>query len=219
MTSSTDFKSSLKLYLRLLAYLGSYRGRVILALICMALSAASTAFVMYQFKPIMNATFLRTDNPMETFRALVYFTVPITFFAALLRAFSGYGQDYLNRYLGQRVVQILRNELYSHFLKLPMTYFNVQRTGSLASRITSDVQVLQDSMINVVGQGVHSGLMVLALAGLLIHLDWQLAGVALVVFPVALYPIFRYGRKIRPSPHPGASSARSSSIGARTRLS
>lgn len=197
MPESSGFKHSLKLYLRLLAYLKPYRLRVGLAFAFMVLSAGSTTFVMYQFKPLINGAFLQTTDPSEVYRRLLYFTVPVTFLAALLRALSGYGQDYLNRYLGQRVVQRLRNELYVHFLQLPMSYFNAQRTGGLASRITSDVQILQDSMINVVGQGTYSGLMVGALAGLLIYLDWRLAFVALVVFPVALYPIFRYGRKIR----------------------
>jgi ATP-binding cassette, subfamily B, bacterial MsbA len=203
MPAATDFKNSLKLYLRLLVYLRDRWGRVVLALVCMVLSAGSTAFVMNQLKPIINSAFLKTDDPQGTFHQLAFFTIPITFAAALIKALSGYGQDYLNRYLGQRVVQRLRNDLYTHFLKLPMTYFNSQRTGGLASRITSDVQVLQDSMINVVGDGINSGLMVIALASVMIYQDWQLALLALVVFPIALYPIFRYGRKIRQASREG----------------
>src|ERR1700677_925907 len=199
MQDAKDFKSSYKLYLRLLGYLRPYRGRAVLALICMILSAGTTAYVMYQLKPIIDGAFLKTDNPTATFQHLIYWTLPFTFLAALLRAISGYGQDYLNRYLGQRVVQTLRNNLYEHFLKMPMSFFNTQRIGVLAARITNDVQVLQDSMTNIVGQGTYSALMVIALTTLLIYRDWQLALLALVVFPVGLYPIFRYGRKIRHS--------------------
>ena len=194
-----NFKHSYGMYLRLLAYLKDHKVRVSLALLSMVVSALSTAFVMYQLKPIYDGAFLKTSDPQATFNSLVSWTLPITFVAALFRALSGYGQDYLNRYLGQKVVQELRNDLYSHFLKLPMSYFNVQRTGSLAARITNDVQVLQDSLVNVVGQGTYSALMVLALGSFLIYRDWQLALLALVIFPVGLYPIFRYGRKIRRS--------------------
>ncbi len=203
MPAGTDFKNSLKLYLRLLVYLNDRRGRVVLALACMGLSAGSTALVMRQLEPIINEAFLKTADPAGTFQHLAYFTIPVTFMIAIVRALSGYGQDYLNRYLGQRVVQRLRNDLYSHFLKLPMTYFNSQRTGGLASRITSDVQVLQDSMINVVGDGINSGLTVIALASWMVYRDWQLALLAFVVFPVALYPIFLYGRKIRQASREG----------------
>ena len=71
--------------------------------------------------------------------------------------------------------------------------------GNLAARITNDVQVLQDSLMNIVGQGLYSALMVLCLAAFLVYRDWQLALLALVVIPAVLYPIFRYGRKIRRS--------------------
>jgi subfamily B ATP-binding cassette protein MsbA len=165
----------------------------------MILSAGSTFFVMDQLKAIFDGAFLKTDNPIGVFHHLIYWTLPFTFFAAILRAVSGYGQDYLNRYLGQRVVQTLRNNLYEHFLKMPMSFFNTQRIGVLAARITNDVQVLQDSMTNIVGQGTYSALMVISMTGLLIYRDWQLALLALVVFPLGLYPIFRYGRKIRHS--------------------
>ena len=197
MPSASDFKSSFKLYLRLLAYLREHRTRVLLTLLCMILSAASSAYVWVQLKPIMDATFTHTDNPMETYQHLVYFTVPLTLLAAMLRSLSGYGSDYLKRYLSQRVVQRLRNDLYTHFLKMPMAYFNTQRTGGLAARITSDVQVLQDSIANIVLNGTDSFITVVTIVAVLFYRDWQLAFVALVFLPLVLFPIYRYGRKIR----------------------
>jgi subfamily B ATP-binding cassette protein MsbA len=199
MQVSKDFRSSLHTYLRLLAYLRPFKFRTVVVFLSMVISAATTVFVMNQLKLIFDGAFLKTADPAETFHHLVYWTLPITFLAALLRAASGYGADYLNRYLGQRVVQQLREDLYTHFLRLPMSFFNAHRTGGLAARITNDVQKLQDSLTNVVGQGTYSLLMVVGLAGLLVYRDWELAVLALVVFPVGLYPIFRYGRKIRHS--------------------
>src|SRR6185503_7176110 len=124
-------------------------------------SSVSTVFVMSQLKPIFEGAFLKTNDPAGTFHHLVYWILPITFVGYLLRGLGSYGADYLNRYLGQRVVQQLRNDLYTHFLKMPMAFFNTQRTGELSARITNDVQKLQDSITNVVGQGIYSALMVL----------------------------------------------------------
>ncbi len=197
MTASTGFKHSYKLYKRLLAYLKPYKARVALDMVFMIISAGATAFVMYQFKPLINAAFIKTDDPAGAFNHLVYFTVPVTFVVAMIRYSTGYGQDYLTGFLGQRIIQRLREELYSHFLTLPMAYFNAQRTGGLAARITSDVQILQDTIISGIGRSISSGLTTVALAVLLIQLDWKLAFVALVVFPLALFPIYRFGRKIR----------------------
>ena len=64
---TSSFKQSFRLYLRLLAYLKPYRGRVFLDGLCMILFAASTGFVMRQLTPIVNETFLKTDNPDGTF--------------------------------------------------------------------------------------------------------------------------------------------------------
>ena len=84
-----------------------------------------------------------------------------------------------------------------------MTYFNSQRTGALASRITSDVQVLQDSISNVVGAGLPPPITALFLVGLLIYLDWKLAFWALGVFPICAFPNLSvrttYSSRFRPT--------------------
>jgi subfamily B ATP-binding cassette protein MsbA len=197
--SDHSFKQSFRLYLRLLKYSRAYPLRVQLTVLMMGLTAASTALVMYQLKPILDNTFTKTDDPVATFHRLICVTIPITALAALVRAAAGYGQGYLSGFLGQRVIQDLRNDLYSHFLALPMSYFNSQRTGSLAARITNDVQVLQDSIANIVARGTSSILTSIALIFVMFYLDWQLALAALVVFPLALLPIYRFGRRVRHS--------------------
>ena len=197
MTPTPDPKGSFRLYLRLLGYLSDHRFRSWLALLCMGLSAASTTFVMLQIRPFMNDTFLKSPHPEDTYAHLLHFVIPLTFLAAIARGFSGYGKDYLMRSLAQVVVQKLRNDLYGHFLVLPMSYFDSQRTGGLAARITNDVQVLEDSLLNVVGQGLSSGIVAATLVTAMVYTDWRLALASFVVFPLVLGPIYHYGRKIR----------------------
>lgn len=197
MTATAAPKSSFKLYLRLLHYLNDHIGRSLFTLLCMVLWAGSTGIVMRQLEPIMNLTFLKSPDPQGAYQHLLYFVIPVTFFAAIVRSASGYGKDYFMRQLAQVVVQKLRNHLYGHFLTMPMAYFNSQRTGGLAARITNDVQVLEDSVTNVVGQGISAIITTLALVGFMVYTDWQLALAAFVVFPLALGPIFYFGRRIR----------------------
>ena len=192
-----SFKHSLKLYLRLLAYAKEYRVRIWLAWIFMILASASTAYVFSQLKAIINGAFIVSADAESSFDHLVYFIIPLTLLAALIRSASSYGANYFLGFLGQQVIRKLRENLYEHFLKLPMSYFNANRTGGLAARITNDVQVLQDSIPSVVGTGLTSVLMAVGLAGLLIYSDCQLPLLALVALPLALFPIDRFGRKIR----------------------
>ncbi|MGH7739798.1 MAG: ABC transporter ATP-binding protein, partial [bacterium] len=193
----SPFKHSFRIYLRLLAYAGEYKARVWMTWIFMILAAASTSFVFVQLKPITDGAFIATADPQAKFSHLVYFVIPLTLLAAVVRSLSSYGQSYLMGYLGQQVVRKLRNNLYTHFLKLPMAYFNSQRTGGLAARITNDVQILQDSIPNVVGDGLSAVLMTIGLGASMIYFEWKMALMALVVFPIAMLPIYRFGRKIR----------------------
>ena len=195
--SDGAFKKSFKTYMRLLAYAQEYRFRVVLTWVCMILSAIATPLVFVQLKPIVDGAFMVTDHPQQAFDHLVYFVIPLTLLAAIVRSMAGYGQSYLTGYIGQQVVRKLRDNLYAHFLKMPMAYFNAQRTGGLAARITNDVQTLQDSIPNVLGSGLSSILTSIGLASALIYFEWRLALIALVVFPLALFPIYRFGRKIR----------------------
>ncbi|HUO58195.1 MAG TPA: ABC transporter ATP-binding protein, partial [bacterium] len=197
MSSTNSPTGSLKLYLRLLVYLGGHKFRAFLAILCMILSALSTGVVMKQLEPIMNETFLKSADPQATFSHLLTFVIPVTGAAALLRAFSTYGKDYLTRSLSQVVIQKLRNNLFNHFLTLPMTFFDSQRVGGLAARITNDVQILEDSVFNVVGQGLSSCIMAVTLVAFMAYTDWELTVMALVVFPLTLGPIYHFGRRVR----------------------
>ena len=197
MSTTASAKNSFKLYLRLLRYLNGHQGASFLAVVCMILAAASTGIVMEQLKPITNETFLKSADPQGTFAHLWSYVIPVTFLAAVVRGISGYGRDYLMRSLSQMVVQKLRNHLYGHFLTMPMAYFDSQRTGGLAARITNDVQVLEDSVTSVVGQGISSSITAIALVGFMVYTDWRLSLAAFVVFPLALGPIFHFGRRIR----------------------
>lgn len=190
-------KSSLRLYFRLLGYLNDHQGRSVLAVLLMIVAAGATGIVMKQLEPIANGTFQQSANPQDTYDHLLFWVIPITLAAALVRGISGYGRDYLMRSLAQVVVQKLRNGLYGHFLTMPMAYFNTQRTGGLAARITNDVQVLEDSVTTVVGQGLSSTITAAALMGFMVYTDWRMSLAAFVVFPLALGPIFHFGRRIR----------------------
>ncbi len=167
------------------------------ALLFMSIVAGSTVYLMYLLKPIMDGMFGKTDDPAGAYHHLVYFTLPLAFAVAWFRSLSTYGQNYMTGYLSQQVVQKIRGQLFERFLRMPMSYFSSQRTGGLASRITNDVMILQDTATQVLTSAISSVLQVLGLVAYILYLDWKLALMALVVFPVAFYPMIRFGRKMR----------------------
>ena len=135
--------------------------------VCMILSAACTAFVFFAVETLDRRDLLghrpsRCGFPSSSFRLLFHSILA----AQILRSAAGYGQAYLIGYIGQQVIQKLRNQLYQHFLSLPMRFStpNVRENWPRAS--PSDVQRLQDSITNVVVDGhTNPASMALSLVG------------------------------------------------------
>ena len=86
MPDTKDFKSSFKLYLRLLALSKtlSQQDGFGFDFVWFCLRGPQL-FLSYQLKPIIDGAFLKTDNPTLTFHRLIYWTLPITFFVAIMR--------------------------------------------------------------------------------------------------------------------------------------
>src|SRR5262249_50152423 len=99
--------------------------------------------------------------------------------------------------VAQHLVFDLRRTLFAHMQRLSLRFHDRQRTGDLITRLTSDVQAIQDT----VGNGaIILGSNALLLAGMLVMmfwLNWQFAFVALSVLPLLTWSVFRYTRRMR----------------------
>jgi len=185
-------------YRRLLGYLRPHRERFLFAILCMTVSVAGTLILLNFLQPIMDGIFAKDVlDPTGTYQHLVRWTIPMALLVVVGRSLGAYGQNYMTGYLSQQVVQRIRGQLYERFLRMPMSFFSANRTGSLASRITNDVLILQDSATQVLSNAISSSLSVIGLVGYILYLDWKLSLMALVVFPLAFYPIYRFGKKMR----------------------
>ncbi|MEW6516990.1 MAG: lipid A export permease/ATP-binding protein MsbA [candidate division FCPU426 bacterium] len=189
----------MQLYLRLLRYARPYAGRVFAALLCLALTAALTAMGMYLIKPVLDKVFGNPDQVQALFYLrLVPVAIVLTY---LLKGFSTYGQDYLINHIGNRIVMDVRNQLYGHLMRQELSFFHGQRSGMLISRVTHDSTLMQAAVSNVLGRLLGAILTIVSLVTLLFYLNWQLAFLSLVVFPVAVYPVISIGKTLRKLSH------------------
>ena len=120
---------------RLLRYSRRYRGRLVGAVLAMAMYGAGTAGVATLIRPIF-------DEVLPTQRNLLPITIAILA-VYFLKGLGAYISSYLMADVGQRVVHDLRNELFRHMLGQSAAFFSLQTTGRLMSRITNDVGQLQ----------------------------------------------------------------------------
>ena len=176
---------------RLLSLVKPYWFRLALAMVCMAVVAGVTALMAYLVKPVLDDIFFQKN--MATLSLLPPFIILLY----VVKGGFGYGQSYLMSYVGQRIVANLREHLYGHLQRLSLSYFDRTSTGLLMSRIINDVNLIQGAVSSAVTGILKDLFTIIGLVAVIFYRDWQLAGLAILVLPIAVLPIVKFGRKLR----------------------
>lgn len=120
----------------------------------------------------------------------------ILLIAFLLKNLFGYFQAYALGFVEQGVIKDLRNDLYRHIHQLSLGYFTNERTGGLISRVTNDVNFIQQSISASFLNLLREPLLIIVFLGIAISISWQLTLIALLLFPFLLYFISRIGLRL-----------------------
>lgn len=136
---------------------------------------------------------LFTDRP-ELLLAVV--SLSILAIAVLLGLF-GYGRAYLVASVGQRVVASVRHRLYGHIQQLSPSFHDARDTGDLLARLTGDIRMLRELMVNAVVYLSDRALVLLGMLAVMLWMDWQLTLVALLIVPPLAWIVTRGGRQIK----------------------
>ena len=179
------------LYKRLLRLSRPHTLKFILAMLCMLVVGLSTAAAAYLVKPALDEIFLNKNAD-----TLMWIPIAVLIIY-LLKGLGSYGQTVLMSYIGHRVVADLRYDLYRHIQLQPLSFFTKNPTGTLMSRITYDVNLVRDTVSEAVTSILKDTFTLIALVFVIFYRDWKLALIAMVVFPIAIYPITAFGRKMR----------------------
>ena len=172
-------------------YVRSLMARIVAALSCMVVVALSTAAFTQLIKPIVDDVFMNRQEEMLLPLALAALAV----FTA--KGFAGYGQAVLMSYVGLRIVADMQRNLYERVIGADLAFFNRTSPGELIAHFINDINLLRNAVAStLVGLGKDS-LTTLALVGVLFYEDWRLALIAVAVFPTAIFPIVRIGRRMR----------------------
>jgi subfamily B ATP-binding cassette protein MsbA len=142
-------------------------------------------------KPVLDDVFFKKDLTMLKL-------IPLAIVALfILKGVFDYGQAYLMSFVGQRIITDLREKVYHHLHSLALPFFTKNPTGVLMSRIMNDVNLVQGAVTDAVTGLLKDIFTIIGLVFVIFYRDWRLALIALVVFPVAVYPIVKFGRKLR----------------------
>ena len=117
---------------------------------------------------------------------------------AVGRASIHYGQGYVRERMGQEVIRSLRDDLYRRLQRLSFTYYTVNNTGDLMSRLTGDVMSVLEFFGFGLGEMLGSSLMFVGTVTMLLLADWRLALMVMAPVPVLMFFAFRFSGIVGP---------------------
>lgn len=181
----------MKTFTRLLKLARPHLAKFILAMICMLIVGALTSSVAFLVKPALDDVFIKKNRMMLTW-------IPLGVIALyLFKGICNYAQTILMSYIGQRVIADLRNRLYQQIQKQSLAFFTKHPTGLLMSRITNDVAYVQGAVSEAVTSLLRDSATLIFLVIIVFYRDWRLAIVGMLVFPLTIIPIAKFGDRMR----------------------
>ena len=176
---------------RLFRNLKPYLGRLYLAIffsIIVGIIATSPV-------PIIQKTFDKIFVEKDYFMLKV---IPLALIILyVIKAVLTYAQNLIIFGISWELVVKFREKLFTHIHKLPFVFFEDHETGELMSRINNDVSIMQSTVTRLMKECLQNGVMLIGLLAWVFYLKWDWALMALIIFPITVFPVLNIARKLR----------------------
>src|SRR5437016_4900671 len=129
--------------------------------------------------------------------SILNFAVLAVLLIAIFGALSSYFEKYLTTSVGQWVMHDLRRVLYSHIQRLSLSFHDQKRTGDLISRVTSDIDAVQNLISSVLLGMLVNVLTLLGMIAVMFYLNWQFTMIALLVAPGLFLVVYHFTHRIK----------------------
>ena len=164
-----------------------------MALLCTMLAAGGNLYLPWIFRDMIDKVLNAKDYYMLN---MISASIVVIF---LLRGIFLYGQNYLMSFVGQHVIIDIRSEVFRKLQRLSMSFYDKNKTGTIMSYVTNDVNALQGAMVDNTIELVTEGIILIGSVCAMVYLDWKLTLFTILTFPVVLYFMNFFGKKIRRS--------------------
>ena len=166
---------------RLFTYVRPY-GRIVLAAVVVLMVEGALQLA----PPLLTRRVIDVAIPAGD-AALVRTTALLLVLALVTQIAAAYAETLLTGILGQRIMHDLRRQLFAHLQRLPVPFFDRNPVGRLVTRVTSDVESLNELFTSGVVAGLGDLFTLLAITVLMVMVDWRMAIAAYLVVPGILY--------------------------------
>ena len=172
-------------------YFKDYIPHFIFAVIGMGLASGGTAVSAYLVEPVLNKIFVEKNEKL-------LYLLPCAIIAIyIIKNIGTFMQAYFTAYIGQDTIRRFREKMVANLLNLDMDFFNEFRTGELISRTTNDIDRIRSIVSSIIPELTRESVTIIGLLCVVIYQSPKLAFFALVVMPVAIYPISRLAKRMK----------------------
>jgi ATP-binding cassette subfamily B protein len=176
---------------RIAGYARPYRVDLVIFLLAAALDAVVTVTYPLLLAVVIDQGILHKNTGVVIGVAAA--VAGLAIFDALLSVV----QRYFTSRVGEGLIYDLRTQVFGHVQKQPIAFFTRAQTGSLVSRLNSDVIGAQQALTSTLSSVVSSVLQLILVLVAMFFLSWQVTVVSLVLIPIFLYPARRVGHRLQ----------------------
>lgn len=189
--SMNNDESTWRTFKRLWTFIQRYKSGLAVAIVALIVSAASDTYMISLLKPLLDEGFGNTESDFLR-------TLPFLVFAMMfIRGLSGFVSSYCLSWVSGNVVMQIRRMVFNHYMQMPVSYFDKEKSGSLLSRITYDSEQVSAATTQALVSIVREGASIIGLLVLMFYNSWQLSLVLLLVAPLVAWAIGVVSKRFR----------------------
>ncbi len=179
----------MKYLLNILAKLKNFKDKIFFAIVSLIIVSLCTSAIAFLVKPVLDDIFINKDLQM------LYIIPVVVIVLYAIKGIFDFFQTYQIGYICQKIVTDIRQELFSHIVNLPLSFFEKNSTGSIIARLLYDVTLIQNTISNAITGIIKDFFTVISLICVAFYRDAVLGSIALYILPLAVLPVIKLGKK------------------------
>ncbi|MCE2991788.1 MAG: ABC transporter ATP-binding protein/permease [Candidatus Jidaibacter sp.] len=157
----------------------------------MLIVSVTTAVNAWLMQPVLDDIFLKQNHKM-------LYLIPIAVIInALIKCAATFYQTTTLKVIGQKILTEIQLRLYSHLIYADMKFLTEYPSGNLISRFTNDISAMRKTVTDTISGLIVDFFTIIGLVGVMMYQSLSLTLIALIVFPLAIYPLRQLGRRMR----------------------
>ena len=183
--------STWQTFRRLWPMIAPHKAGLYVSAVALILNAAGDTLMLSLLKPLLDDGFGKADRSVMLWMPLVVIGL------MLVRGVTSYISSYCISWVSGMVVMHMRRRLFGHMMRMPVSFFDQQSTGTLLSRITYDSEQVASSSSSALVTVVREGASIIALFTMMFYYSWQLSVILIVLAPIVSIAIRIVSKRFR----------------------